>query len=178
MDTPLYRIGKAFDEFLRSDRNSLSVDQYCSQNLGIGRAYAYRARQFYQITEILRSDPQIKWLPQREALVRRLSRLNTSTIIQIWKTALEISEGKPTQRDVLIAQSKILGITLSAPNQKKPDLSRGRTIPVDERFYQALKIEASHMETSIEDLVHQFFDRIFEGKIDPVKRRSPRGGKK
>jgi len=111
-----------------------TFEDYCEEQWGLGKQYAYRLIDAYTVTETLKSELQKSpigdnRLPTNESQVRPLGALESNQQIKAWRQVLKNCEGKPITADKVEAVvSKMGGKTPVAQTDKpKTELQKVNT---------------------------------------------------
>jgi len=111
-----------------------TFDDYCGQQWGMGKQYAYRLIEAYTMTETLKSELQKSpigdnRLPTNESQVRPLGPLEPKQRIKAWRQVLKNCEGKPiTADEVEAVVGKMGGNTPTAQTTgPKTELKKANT---------------------------------------------------
>jgi len=91
-----------------------TFDDYCRQQWGLGKQYAYRLIEAYTITEALKSGLEKSpigdnRLPTNESQVRPLGPLEPEKQVKAWQQVLKNCKGKPITADEVEAVASKLG---------------------------------------------------------------------
>jgi len=114
--------------------NFKTFDDYCRQQWGLGKQYAYRLIDGYTITETLKSELEKspigdKRLPTNESQVRPLGPLEPEKQVKAWQRVLKNCKGKPiTADEVEAVVGKMGGNTPTAQTTgPKTELKKANT---------------------------------------------------